>query len=185
MDWLHRDIFNPEKGIGAVLYGVIIFAAASAVARLLATWSRQLRTRPGLAIDQTAVSFLGRLLQVFCFLLAVILYAHVIPALRQFGSAMLASAGVVSLVIGLAAQNTLGQIIAGLPLLLYRPFAIGDILVISAPTGKETGTVREFTLGYTMLETADGRWLVVPNSVMAGSVLVREKPEAKKNAELK
>lgn len=103
------------------------------------------------------------------------MYAHLVPALQRLGEAMLASAGVVSLVIGLAAQNTLGNLIAGFSLLLYRPFAIGDILTLSAPTGKETGTVKEFTLGHTKLMTDDGRWIIVPNSIMASNIIVRIK----------
>jgi small-conductance mechanosensitive channel len=46
-------------------------------------------------------------------------------------------------------------------------------LIFNAPTGKETGTVKEFTLGYIKLLTEDGRWVIVPNSVMATSVFVR------------
>jgi small conductance mechanosensitive channel len=51
-----------------------------------------------------------------------LIYVHLIPTLRHVGTALLASAGVISLVVGIAAQNTLGQLIAGLALLFYRPF---------------------------------------------------------------
>jgi small-conductance mechanosensitive channel len=77
------------------------------------------------------------------------------------------------LVLGLAARNVLGQLIAGITLLLYRPFEIGDVLVFNAPTGKETGTVKKFTPGYTKRLTEDSRCVVVPNSVMATSVFIR------------
>jgi len=79
---------------------------------------------------------------------------------------------IVSLVLGLAARNVLGQLIVGIALLFYRPFEIGDILVFNAPTGKKTGTVKKFTLRYTKRLTEDSR-CVVPNSVMATSVFIR------------
>ena len=64
---------------------------------------------------------------------------------------------------------------SGFSLLLYRPFAIGDVLILNTPTGKETGTVREFTLGYTKLMTDDGRWIIVPNSTIASNIIIRVK----------
>ena len=171
--WLFRDLADPTTAPGAVVYGVLLFLAAVISAKVVRKWSRRLAARSDLRIDLTAITFLGQLLQLGCFLVAAIFYAHLIPSLNHIGSAMLASAGVVSLVVGLAAQNTLGQLIAGIALLLYRPYGIGDVLVVNAPTGKETGTVKEFTLGYTKLQTEDGRWIVVPNSIMASTVIIR------------
>ena len=172
--WLH-DFLNPNRVLGATALGVICFGLATLVARLVKSWSQRLIRRTQSLIDPTAVSFLQQLLQLACFLAAIIIYAHLVPVLQKLGDAMLASAGLVSLVIGLAAQNTLGNLIAGMSLLLYRPFEVGDVLTMATPTGKETGTVREFTLGHTNLETEDGRWIIVPNSIMASSVLIRMK----------
>jgi small-conductance mechanosensitive channel len=95
-----------------------------------------------------------------------------VPALNGIGTALLAGAGVTSVVLGLAAQNTLGNLIAGMTLLLYRPFQVGDRVQVNAPTGLETGVVEVVTLGYTMLRTGDNRRIVVPNSVMASQVTV-------------
>jgi small-conductance mechanosensitive channel len=90
-----------------------------------------------------------------------------IPALAGLGTAWLASAGILSVIIGLAAQNTLGNLIAGISLLLYRPFNVGDYLQVTAPTGLEAGLVESINLGYTLLKTNDNRFVVVPNSIMA------------------
>ncbi len=172
---LIHDLFDSSTLPGAILYGVLLMIAAFVAAKVVRAWSRRLAARSDLGVDQTAVNFLGQFLQLLCFLVALIVFAHIVPPLNHIGSAMLASAGVVSLVIGLAAQNTLGQLIAGISLLLYRPYGIGDVLTLSAPTGKETAQVKEFTLGYTKLQTEDGRWIIVPNSVMANTILVRLK----------
>jgi small conductance mechanosensitive channel len=84
----------------------------------------------------------------------------------------LAGASVVSIVLGLAAQNTLGNVVAGMALLLYRPFRIGDRLQVTAATGIETGTVESMSLGYTVLKTFDNRRIVLPNSGIANQVTV-------------
>jgi small-conductance mechanosensitive channel len=170
-----HDLFNPARPLGAMMVGALILAAAILAVKLLGIWSRRLGRESGHFIDPTAASFLGRLAQVICFVAALIIYAHLVPALQKLGETMLASAGLVSLVIGLAAQNTLGNLVAGFSLLLYRPFAIGDVLTLNTPMGKETGTVKEFTLGYTKLMTDDGRWIIVPNSVIASNIIVRIK----------
>jgi small-conductance mechanosensitive channel len=78
----------------------------------------------------------------------------------------------VSVVFGLAAQNTLGNLVAGISLLLYRPFSLGDHMQISAPTGLENCVVESLNLGYTILRTADNRRIVVPNSAMASQTNV-------------
>ena len=72
----------------------------------------------------------------------------------------------ISLIVGCAAQNTLGNLIAEIYLQLYRPFKLGDRLHVTAPTGLETGTVESLALGYTLLRTDDNHRMAVPNSLM-------------------
>ena len=88
------------------------------------------------------------------------------------GTALLAGASVASVVIGLAAQSTLGNLVAGVSITIYRPFRLGDKLQVAAPTGTETGTVELISLGYTTLRTFDGRLVVLPNSIAACQVSI-------------
>jgi small-conductance mechanosensitive channel len=79
---------------------------------------------------------------------------------------------VVSIVLGFAAQNTHGNLIAGFSLVLYHPFHMGDVVQLSTPKGLTTGTVEALALGYTRLRDSEGAEIIVPNSVMVSSVLV-------------
>jgi len=159
---------DPKTLLGATLYGLVflllawLFGRAShlAVQRLLAKDHHN-------RVDRTAVKFLAQLAQFAVYIFAFISYAHLIPALAGLGTAWLASAGILSVIIGLAAQNTLGNLIAGISLLLYRPFNVGDYLQVTAPTGLETGLVESINLGYTILKTNDNRHVILPNSIMA------------------
>ena len=110
--------------------------------------------------------------EIFIYIFALTFYAHLIPELRSVGTALLTSVGVASVVVGLAAQNTLGNIVAGVSLVLYRPFEVDDQVQVAAPSGLETGVVESLTLGYTVLRTYDNRRVVVPNSLMATQVTV-------------
>ena len=80
--------------------------------------------------------------------------------------------GLISVVVGLAAQSTLGNLISGISLVLYRPFKLGDRLEISAPGGIEIGAVESINLGTTVLRTADDRRLVIPNSLIANQICI-------------
>jgi small-conductance mechanosensitive channel len=88
------------------------------------------------------------------------------------GTALLAGASIASVVIGLAAQSTLGNLVAGISITIYRPFRLGDTILVAAPTGTEIGVVEMLSLGYTTLRTADGRLVVVPNALAASQVSI-------------
>jgi small-conductance mechanosensitive channel len=164
---------QPETLVGAVLYAVLLLLIASLLARALrGTVDRVLARDEQAHIDRTVASFLTQLAQIAIFLVALTVYAHIIPELQRVGTALLAGVSIASVVIGLAAQNTLGNLIAGLSLLLYRPIRLDDLVQVTTPGGPEIGIVEQLTLGYTLLRTADDRRIVVPNSTMATQVTV-------------
>jgi small-conductance mechanosensitive channel len=88
------------------------------------------------------------------------------------GTALLAGASVASVVIGLAAQSTLGNLVAGIAITIYRPFRLGDTLQVATPTGTDIGTVELISLGYTTLRAAAGHLIVLPNSSAASQVVI-------------
>jgi len=159
---------DPATLQGAFLFAVIFAFLAWFVGRMLRmAVQRILAHDKHDHLDLMAVKFLAKLTRYAVYVFAFAAYAHFIPALSGLGAASLTSIGMISLILGFAAQNTLGNLIAGISLLLYRPFKLGDRLQVIAPTGLETGTVEGLTLGYTLLKTDDNRRVVVPNSVMA------------------
>jgi small-conductance mechanosensitive channel len=112
------------------------------------------------------------MLTALIWVIMLILYAHLIPVLRSLGTALLAGASVASVVIGLAAQSTLGNLVAGVSITIYRPFRLGDTLQVAAPTGTEIGVVELISLGYTTLRAPAGHLIVVPNSLAASQVTI-------------
>ncbi|MEJ8825099.1 mechanosensitive ion channel family protein [Variovorax humicola] len=123
-------------------------------------------------LDRTTINFVQQLASALIWVLALILYAHLIPALRSMGTALLAGASVASVVIGLAAQSALGNLVAGVAITIYRPFRLGDTLQVAASSGTEIGAVENISLGYTTLRAWDGRLVVLPNSVAASQVTI-------------
>jgi len=168
-----KDVANPATLWGALVYALLLLLIAGFGAYFLRfSVVRLLKRDEAGRIDRSVAMFLTQLGQIGIYVIALIFYAHLVPALRAVGTALLAGAGIASIVVGLAAQNTLGNMVAGISLLLYRPFHVGDRLQISAPTGLETGDVESLTLGYTVLRSFDNRRIVVPNSIMASQTTV-------------
>ncbi len=164
---------TPSTLQGAVLYGVVFTVLAWFFGRLLrVTVERALAHDTRDRFDRMAVKFLAKLLRYGVYVFAVVAYAHFVPSLSGLGTASLTSISVITVIVGLAAQNTLGNLVAGLSLLLYRPFKLGDRLQVMVPGGVETGVVENLTLGYTLLKMDDNRCIVVPNSLMASQTAI-------------
>ena len=170
MPYTFDDFLNPAALPGAIAFGVFFLALAIVFARLIHLLVQRSMLR---ATDRTGFRFIDQLLRVLIFIVMAILYAQLVPPLRSLGTAMLASVSVASIVIGIAAQSTLGNLIAGFALLLYRPFRVGDQVQLNTPKGVMTGVIDSLTLGYTVLTDAENNQIIVPNSVMASLVIIR------------
>ena len=82
------------------------------------------------------------------------------PAVRQIGISILASAGIFGIVLGLAAQKTLGNVIAGIQIAISQPIRLDDAVVVE----NEWGWIEEITLTYVVVRIWDLRRLVLPIS---------------------
>ena len=80
------------------------------------------------------------------------------PGVRQLGASLLASAGVIGLVVGIAAKPVFGNLIAGLQIALAQPIRLDDVLIVK----DQWGRVEEITGSYVVLKIWDERRLVIP-----------------------
>jgi mechanosensitive ion channel-like protein len=82
------------------------------------------------------------------------------PGVRALGASLLASAGLISVIAALAAQSTLGNLIAGLQLAFSDAVRIDDVVVVEG----EWGRIEELTLTYVAVQIWDDRRLILPTS---------------------
>lgn len=106
----------------------------------------------------TQAKVLSRTVMVLVGLAGVAMMLMTIPGARQFGTSLLASAGVVGLVVGMAAQPVFGNLIAGLQLALAQPIRLDDVLIVQG----EWGRVEAITGTYVVLAIWDQRRLIIP-----------------------
>ena len=91
----------------------------------------------------------------------------VIPQVRAVAGGLLASSALLGIVIGFAAQRTLGNFVAGLMIATTQPLRLGDWVEVDGVGG----AVEEITLIYTFIRTEDNARLVIPNEKLASDTI--------------
>ena len=109
---------------------------------------------------ETQAQVLRRLTQSIIVVVGVVAIIGTFEVARQAMTTVLASAGVISVIFGLAAQQTLGNVFAGLQLAFTDAIRVGDVVV--AGDKHETGSVEEITLSYVVVRIWDERRLIIP-----------------------
>ncbi|MCI0399354.1 MAG: mechanosensitive ion channel [Chloroflexi bacterium] len=153
----------------AVTYGLRVLGSVTMVvigrwvARLLVNGLRQVLRRA--RVDATLISFFGNIL--YYLLLAIILVA----ALNNLGvttTSAVAILGAATLAVGLALQDSLGNLASGVMLILLRTYRAGDYVIIN----DREGFVTEIHLFHTLLTTRDNKAVFIPNKDVMDSSIV-------------
>jgi small-conductance mechanosensitive channel len=171
-----------EQVTGAGVYGkefgwvinitealVILSLTAVATAMLKAAldwYLHELARKNAAAWDEEILPLVRRLLSLLLYFVAVSVIFD------RFGypiTALVTTAGVASLAVALAAQETLSNMLGGLVILVDRPFKVGDVIEL---TDGKAGEVAEIGLRSTRIKQFDGNALVVPNKDMANSRVI-------------
>jgi small-conductance mechanosensitive channel len=109
---------------------------------------------------QTQLLIVRRLLIVVVVIVGIASVLLTFPGVQALGTSVLASAGVVSIIAGLAAQSTLGNVFAGVQLAFSGAIRVEDVVVVN----QEWGRIEEITLTYVVVHVWDDRRLVVPST---------------------
>ena len=140
---------------------IVTIVALYFVAKLLSRWTAAAVCK---RVDETLGKFAGRLVYYG------IMTVGGLAVLSKAGIGVTGAAAVITaagFAIGLAFQGTLSNFSSGILLLVFRPFKVGDMVVISGVMGK----VNEIDLFTTTIDTTDNRRLILPNSSVAGTTI--------------
>jgi small-conductance mechanosensitive channel len=107
---------------------------------------------------QTQLAIVRRIASVLIIILAVASALWTFGRVRALGASILASAGIVGIVAGVAAKSTLGNLIAGVQIAFTAPIRLDDVVVVEGQWGK----VEEITLSQVVVRTWDQRRLILP-----------------------
>ena len=164
--------FSVKLVVAALILAVTIWAAGWISKGVRAALGRIHADNP----DQTLQAFGGSMARY------VVIVVGMIAVLQQLGvqtTSILAVLGAASLAIGLALQGALSNVAAGVMILLFRPYRIGDLVEI----GTRKGVVRNLDLFLTELATLDNLRVIVPNSKAFGDVIINYSSHSRRRVE--
>ena len=162
-DWIAWDS-QPRDWVWGIWIGVVFFPLSRFVGHLMRSFETSIISRTSeTALDETALPMINR------FVRFIVIAIGLLLAMTHLGfqiAPLLAGAGVAGLALSLAAKDTLSNLIAGVLLIMDRPFQVGDRIELwNAP--RETGTwgdVIEIGLRATKIRNPDNLVVVVPNN---------------------
>ncbi|MYH51868.1 MAG: mechanosensitive ion channel [Gemmatimonadetes bacterium] len=154
---------QPQDWVWGIWTILVFFPISRFVGHVMATFEQKVMSRSDTALDETALPMVNR------FVRFLVIAVGVLLALPQLGisiAPLLGGAGVMGLALSFAAKDTLSNLIAGVLLIMDRPFKVGDRIELwNAP--RETGTwgdVIEIGLRATKIRNPDNLVVVVPNN---------------------
>ncbi|TVQ81146.1 MAG: mechanosensitive ion channel family protein [Phycisphaeraceae bacterium] len=147
--------------------GILKIVTILTIAWILANWvSRIIRIRGEKAkrVDTTIARFFANIVRWAIIVLGLIAALGTAGVETTSFAALLAAAG---FAVGLALQGSLGNFAAGVMLLLFRPFKVGDVVKVNGELGK----VDQIDLFTTTMDTFDNRRLIMPNGAIFGTTI--------------
>ena len=148
-----------------VILAIVVFI----VCRKLINWLLKVMkaSMERASVDKGVIQFIGSLTKVILYVLLIFNIGTSFGVKESSVAALLGTAGVT---IGLALQGGLANIAGGVMLLLFRPFQVGDYIIMGAQSGCE-GTVYKIEICYTTLLSIDNKHVVIPNGTLSNSII--------------
>ena len=177
----YLDEHTPELisfGIKVVLSIVVLYIGSRLIRWVLGLVRRSLG-RTGM--DKGAVQFLCSFLKALLYILLIFGIGMNFGIKESSVAALLGTAGVT---IGLALQGGLSNLAGGVMLLIFKPFQVGDYIIVDKVNGWE-GTVYKIEICYTTLLSVDYRHIVIPNGTLSGNTVVNLTARDMRKLELK
>jgi small-conductance mechanosensitive channel len=147
-----------------ILFGTFILGVI--VERVLRRFIRRRLAQKD--FDITGFKFLKHLVITIIYIIGISFALIQIPEFKIIGHSLLAGAGVISLIAGLASQQALSNIMSGIFLVIFKPFRINDRITIN----NLTGVVEDINLRQVVLKDAENNRIIIPNSVISNQIIL-------------
>ena len=160
-DWIERELRDLGDWLVGLTVGLLQTLVIVLLARMLVRWARRRIQRPRLTA-RLGVNLTTLLANVVAMVIYVVAFSLVLAVFGASLSALVAYLSVTTLAVGLALQETLRNTIAGIYLLLERPFNIGDRVTVRDINGR----LENIELRTTAIRSETGDLVLVPNSIV-------------------
>ena len=163
--FISKDKYDiATKNFEIILYvGFVLIFTIIGASIVEALFARTIKKTIASGGDPTSYKFL-RYLSVFgVYFIGAILATLAFPALRGIAQTALGGAGILALVIGVASQEALANLIGGVFIIAFKPFRVGDVIKIIDDL---IGTVTDITLRHTIIKNYQNKMIVIPNAII-------------------
>lgn len=157
--------FRVETTIVIIIVGTILFS-------VLINWFLKRFIKKSLINhhrDLTGYLFLKHILTALVYVIGFAFALVQIPEFKIVGHSLLAGAGVISLIAGLASQQALSNIMSGILIVVFKPFRINDKITLR---GTFTGIVEDINLRQVVIRDFENNRIIIPNSVISSDLIV-------------
>lgn len=150
-----------------ILVVLIILSLTALLAKLV---KRAMARKEKLAgMDKTQYKFIAHLIRAFIYFIGFVSALYSIPSLRGLSTSIFAGSGILAIIIGLASQQAMSNIVSGFFIAMFKPFRLGDRVKL---IGKDfIGIVEDITLRHTVIRTFDNKRVIIPNSTINSAIL--------------
>ncbi len=173
MEELPLEVVKPDFWVKALpviqvwaiklLAVVLIFLVGKWIARMIAKFvSKALNKKKG---NETLAAFMS---SIAYFLIMIFVLIAAINKLGIQTTSLIAIIGAAGLAVGLALQGSLSNFAAGVMLIMFKPFRVGDNVTGAGQTGK----VHEIQMFSTILVGEEGKAIIIPNSKITGDIII-------------
>lgn len=156
-----------NQGLVALIILFTAFLAAQIVQRIVRKLLADARTI--LKVKSTNYRFALHVVSASIYLMAFILVFYMVPSLRALSVTLFAGAGILAATIGFASQQAFSNIIAGIFIVIFKPFRVGDYIHVGT---LYKGYVSDITLRHTVLHTFQNSDIIIPNSTVSTDTVV-------------
>ncbi len=161
------DGISWEQGLISVVILLSAFIAAQIVNRILGKLLSDARRI--LKVQSTNYRFFLHMVSAGIYFMALILVFYMVPSLRALSVTLFAGAGIFAAIIGFASQQAFSNIIAGVFIVIFKPFRVGDYVHVGT---LYKGYVSDITLRHTVLHTFQNSHIIIPNSTVSSDTVI-------------
>lgn len=165
MKQLLDGVLIPNSFWEILIFTSIIFVIAWLISKVIRFFIVQyIQRKQKDTYGTTSIRFVKNSIKFFVFFLAFIYIIMTVPVLRKEATLIFSGAGILAAIIGFAAQAAVSNLIAGVFIVIFKPFRVGDYIKLDE---ERIGIVQDITLRHTVINNFENKRLIIPNSVIS------------------
>lgn len=161
-----KSYINVDTIEGILWYSLIVLVLSWLISRLfrfiLVIFLKRKQRKKRFGV--TTLKFIKNSIRFSFIIIGIFVIIFTVPKLREQATFIFSGAGIIAAIIGFAAQSAISNLIAGLFIVIFKPFRVGDYIKLD---DTRIGIVDDITLRHTVINNFENKRLIIPNSVIS------------------